>query len=112
MIRPIITGEGYTACSLDLPSQGLCPSNPAPPPPYPSSQSKTYSYTLIDKEQEDVDGKMYEPPGEPVGTARSKIEHRRSGESNRVKGNPRISLSIFVNCTRFDCDARWQITWC
>jgi hypothetical protein len=56
--------------------------------------------------------KMYEPSREPVETARSKMEHRRSGEGKRVKGKTCTSFSAVVNRARFICDARRKITRC
>jgi hypothetical protein len=43
--------------------------------------------------------------------ARSKIEHRRSGERNRVRGD---NASIFAvsKGARFSCEARRNLTWC
>jgi len=52
--------------------------------------------------------KVYEPSREPVGTARSKIEHRRSRKRNCVRG----PASVGVNRDRFGGYARRKQTWC
>jgi hypothetical protein len=67
---------------------------------------------MIKKRAAEVDSEVYEPSREPVGTARSKIEHRCGGERKGVKGNPSRSFSITAKGARLGCDARRKITWC
>ena len=57
-----------------------------------------------------MSSEVYEPSREPVSSARSKIEHRRSRERNCVRGP--AAASVGVNRDRFGSYARGKQTWC